>query len=387
MKLALMTLAAAGALAAAAALAQDSPNAPPPAPAVDPEAPVSAGEARETATALAAILEESYVFPDVARRYAETLRARAGAGDYDRLATAGALADRLSEDLRAVSPDNHLRIIPGRPGNGPMARVVRAPAGAAPPPGAQPRRMRMPAGPPIEEARQLAPGIAYIRFNLFPGDAETVAAARRFMAENAGAKAIVFDIRTHRGGGLAEMDAIFPYLFDKPTALVRMDTRTSVAHANPMAESATIRRVPTGEDVVRTEHFVTPDATEKRLFGARVFVLTSAFSGSAAEHFALALKRTRRATLIGETTAGAGNYGGFRPLGDKFSVFVPVGRTFDPDTGKGWEGTGVAPDVPVPADRALAEALARSGLDRAEADRIAAEVKPQGPMTRVVPRS
>jgi C-terminal processing protease CtpA/Prc len=240
----------------------------------------------------------------------------------------------------------------------------------------------------MEEARWLAPGIAYVRFNLFPGDPESVRAADRFMAEHVGAKTIIFDIRTHRGGGLAEMNAIFPYLFARPTTLVTMDTRASVDRAggNPIGDEPAMRRVPASDDVVRREHFVTPNPAEKRLFGARVYVLTSGFTGSAAEHFALALKRTHRATLVGETTGGAGNYGGMRPLGDKYSVFVPVGRTFDPDTGKGWEGTGVAPDVAVPAERALAEALARSGIAPAEADRLSAEVAPREPMTRIVPR-
>jgi C-terminal processing protease CtpA/Prc len=238
---------------------------------------------------------------------------------------------------------------------------------------------------PIEETRVLAPGIAYIRFGGFPGAPETVEAARRFMEENAGARTIIFDIRTHRGGGLAEMDAMFPYLFGKETALVRMDTRASVErqHGSPVAGVPTLKVLPAGDDVVGREHFVKPHASEKRLFGAKVFVLTSGATASAAEHFALSLKRTGRATLIGEPTGGAGHYGGVRPFaGDKWSVFVPVGRTYDPATGKGWEGDGVAPDVAVPAARALAEALVRSGLSPEEAERIAAEVKVEGPMER-----
>jgi C-terminal processing protease CtpA/Prc len=388
MKLGLKTLASAGLIASAAALAQDAGPAPAPAGAVDPAMPVAADEARAAATELAAILEESYVFPETGRKYAEALRAKAGAGGYDDAGTAGALAERLTADLRGVSPDNHLRVMAGRPGAGPMVRVMRAPAGGAPGAGPEPRRVRIAPGPPIEEARRLTPEIAYIRFNLFPGDEATVEAARKFMADHADAKTIIFDIRTHRGGGLGEMDAMLPYLFEKPTALVRMDTRASVAHrhGNPMGDMPSLRAVPTDEDVVRTEHFVTPHGEEKRLFGARVFVLTSSMSGSAAEHFALALKRTRRATLVGETTGGAGNYGGVRPIGEKFSAFIPVGRTFDPDTGKGWEGVGVAPDVAVPAEQALARALVLSGVESAEAERIAAEVKPQGPMRRPVPR-
>jgi hypothetical protein len=42
---------------------------------------------------------------------------------------------------------------------------------------------------------------------------------------------------------------------------------------------------------------------------------------------------------------------------------VPVGRTYDPATNLGWEGTGVSPDVAVPAEQALDEALRRAGVD------------------------
>jgi hypothetical protein len=380
------------AASAAAVMAQTGP-APSPVPAAasesNPDAVVAAAEARAVATQLAAQLETTYVFPDIARRYAESLRAKAGGGAYDEVGTRGALAERLTADLRAVSPDNHLRVLAGRPGPGgpgPRRVVVRAggdgSAGAA-----QPRPAPMARPEAVEQARWVAPGVAFVRLNLFPGSPEVVEAARKFMTDHSEAKTIIFDIRTHRGGGLAEMDAMFPYLFAKPTTLVTMDTRASVdrERGNP-AGDAMLRKVPTKEDVVRREHYVTPHASEKRLFGAKVFVLTSNFTGSAAEHFALSLKRTKRATLIGEATGGAGHYGGFQPVGEHFSVFIPVGRTFDPDTGKGWETVGVPPDIAVPAERALYEALVRSGVAPAEAERLSEELKPSGPMRRPQPR-
>jgi hypothetical protein len=394
MKLGTAMLFVAGALASTA-LAQTGPQPAPNAPqeaAPDPEAPLAAAEARKLAGELAGMLEEDYVFPDVAKRYAEGLRAKVAAGAYDGVGTAGAFAERVTADLRAIAPDNHLRVMLGQEGPGgpgPRRVVRRAPAGdAGARPSGEPRRVMMPRPQPIEKARWLAPGVAYIRFNMFPGSPEVVEAARKFMADHADAKTMIFDIRTHRGGGLAEMDAIFPYLFDKPTALVRMDTRASVEkrHGSPIAGVPSLREIPTDEDVVRREHHVVPGA-DKRLFDAKVYVLTSNFTGSAAEHFALSLKRTKRATLIGEATGGAGHYGGVRPLGDKFGVFIPVGRTFDPDTGKGWEAVGVAPDVEVPAEQALVEALVRSGVARAEAEKLSATVHPQGPMRRPVPRS
>jgi hypothetical protein len=376
-------LAVAALLTGAASLAQPAPIAPSIGAEAPADLPVTSGEARKTAIDLAAMIEDNYVFPDVARRYAAMLRANAASGAYDSIASGRALAARLPADLRQVSPDAHLRVTLGAPDR-PMRRaVVGAAAGTLAP------HPAMPAFPfkPIEEVRWLAPGIAYIRFNIFPGDPETVAAARQFMLDHADARVIIFDDRTHHGGGLAEMNAMFPYLFAKQTTLVTMDTRASVdGRRGPPDAHDHERRVPGPAGIVRREHYVDPSPDEKRLFKAKVFVLTSGATGSAAEHMTLALKHTHRATIVGEPTAGAGHYGGFEGIGDRFSVFIPVGRTFDPDTGKDWEGVGIEPDVAVPAEQALTEALVLSGLARAEAERISAEVKPTQPMTRRIPR-
>jgi C-terminal processing protease CtpA/Prc len=95
---------------------------------------------------------------------------------------------------------------------------------------------------------------------------------------------------------------------------------------------------------------------------AKIYLLVSRDTVSAGEHLALALKRTGRATLIGQTTRGAGNFGRPFKLPHNFSAFVPFGRTFDPASGQGWEGTGVRPDIEVPAEKALDEALRVAGL-------------------------
>jgi C-terminal processing protease CtpA/Prc len=65
--------------------------------------------------------------------------------------------------------------------------------------------------------------------------------------------------------------------------------------------------------------------------------------------------------LVGEATGGGAHFGGMAPMGTGCAAFIPVGRTFDPDTGESWEGTGVKPDVAVPADKALDEALKLAG--------------------------
>jgi len=67
-----------------------------------------------------------------------------------------------------------------------------------------------------------------------------------------------------------------------------------------------------------------------------------------------------------------GNYGGVVPVGYGYAAFIPVGRSFDPDTGEGWEGVGVKPDVEVPADKALDEALKLAGVAADSTEALAA---------------
>lgn len=328
---------------------------------------------RAIAERIAALLETNYLYPDTGRAYAATMRERAAAGAYDGLA-GRALADRLTLDLLAVRDDAHLRVRFGAPpmqpmpGGPPPARVAGPPMG---PLGARP--------PAIEQAGWIAPGIAFIRFNEFPPDPAVTDAVRAFLHAHANAKTLIFDLRTHRGGGPAQMDAIFPTLFATPVRLAALATREGVDAIGPGGPA--MRVVKGAPGFVTREHWAIP-AGATPLQKARVFVLTSAATGSAGEHFAAALKWTSRATLIGTATAGANHFGSIEPLGGGLTLFVPVGRTFNPADGKDWEGSGIAPDIAVPADQALAVALIHAGLADAEATAISARYRPSLPMER-----
>jgi hypothetical protein len=356
------------------ALAQSGPTA------TTSNAEAEAVDPRALAAKLGERLTSDFLYPEQGRRYAAMLSANAAAGKYDGLVGVD-LAQKLTADLQAVAPDGHLRV--QYKGEGGATVVIKRPAGeaGAPPPGAKPVIIRMTPPPPIESARWIAPGIAFVRFNLFPGGPEATDAARKFMAAHSGAKAIIFDVRTHMGGGLDEMDAIFPWLFAKPTRLASMAARKSVDEAgtNPLAGQASLRVVKGDPEFVTREHWAIPGKS-KRLFKAKVYVLTSGFSGSAAEHFALAFKHSGRGTLIGRATYGANHFGGDQTLLGDFTAFIPVGRSYDPVTGKDWEGTGVTPDIDVPAEDALVKALTLLGVPLTKATQLSAEVAPKGPM-------
>lgn len=327
--------------------------------------PLAEGEGRAIAEKLASELELNFVYPDWAERYSAMLRSNLAAGRYDQ-GTRIEVARRLTDDLQAVQKDGHLRVELRQPER-------QRGADRGPPPGAPPL---------IQSARELAPGIAYIRFTAFMGSDEEVAAVRKFMADNAKAKTIIFDLRNHHGGGLAEMDAIFPYLFAAKTPLVTLEMPRSTfdRHGSPFGEGATLEMVK-DDRFVRTTHFAIPNDTTS-LRDTKVYLLVSNVTGSAAEHFSLAFKSIGRATLIGEATAGANHFGGPNPLNENFAVWMPVGRTYDIKTGKDWEGSGIAPDIEVDPKQALVVALERAGLSHEDAVRLDAAEVPAEPVHR-----
>jgi hypothetical protein len=325
-------------------------------------------EARQATAALADQIEKDFVFPDVAKRYAAALRTKLAAGGYDGLTDADAFAKAVTADLQAVAPDGHLAMFP--------------PGGPRPQPASGSRQPGAAAYPPLmEQAGWIAPGIAYIRFNAFMGEPETLKAFRDFLDSHAGAKALIIDARTHRGGGLDEMDVLFPRIFDKPTVAMVMDTRASVAaQAGPLPFRSLVK-VDAPAEFFRAEHRVTPAMPASPWTQTRIYYLTSPRTASAAEHLASTFKGTKRATLIGQTTAGAGHYGGQAPLPGGYSAFIPFGRSYFPG-GEGWEGTGVKPDVEVAPERALVEALTREGVASAEAEKLSESHRPSGSMAR-----
>jgi C-terminal processing protease CtpA/Prc len=90
-----------------------------------------------------------------------------------------------------------------------------------------------------------------------------------------------------------------------------------------------------------------------------VYVLTSATTFSGGEALAWDLRHRRNAVLVGETTRGGAHpRRGFR-VHDHLEVTIPVARAVDPESGGNWEGTGVVPDVAVPATEARDTAYRR----------------------------
>uniref|UniRef100_A0AAV2LS29 Tail specific protease domain-containing protein n=1 Tax=Knipowitschia caucasica TaxID=637954 RepID=A0AAV2LS29_KNICA len=89
-----------------------------------------------------------------------------------------------------------------------------------------------------------------------------------------------------------------------------------------------------------------------------LIILTSKNTNGIAEDVAYCLKNLKRATIVGEKTAGGSVKIDKIKVGDTdFYVTVPTAKSINPITGSTWEVVGVSPDVEVNAEDALATAI------------------------------
>lgn len=274
-------------------------------------------------------LNDAYVFPEVAKKMEQSIRERVAKKEYDQITSAKQFATTLTNDLQAVSKDKHLRVrysyelIPER---GPRRE-----------PTAEEREQRQRdltwLNHGFTKVERLRGNIGYIEFLNFADEelgADTVAAAMNFVN---GTDALIIDMRQNGGGNPAMVALVCSYLFG-----------AEPVHLNDLY----------WREGNRTDEFWTrKEVPGKRYLNKDVYVLTSKGTFSGAEEFTYNLKNLKRATIIGETTGGGAHPGGFSRLSEHFGMFVPSGRAISPITKTNWEGTGVTPDVSVPADQAL----------------------------------
>ena len=275
-------------------------------------------------------LDEAYVFPEVAAQMARAVRDRQKRGEYDRVTAGEELAQMLTRHFREVSRDKHLRV---------SFNAAGFPNPTAPDAAQRERqRQRLLADNcGFERAERMDGNVGYLKFNFFADTRVCGDKASEVMSSLAGVDALVIDLRTNGGGQPAMVAHVSSYLFSGRT------------HLNDIWERRTNE----------TRRFHTnPDVPGRKIGdGVPVYVLTSRRTFSGAEEFSYNLKHLRRATIVGEQTGGGAHPVRPHRIDDRFVIGVPFARAINPVTGTNWEGTGVEPDVKVPAADALQVAL------------------------------
>jgi retinol-binding protein 3 len=277
-----------------------------------------------------AALNESYVFPETAKKMEETVRAHQKKGDYEAISDGDDFAKRLTDDFQGVSHDKHLHVM-----FSPAALPDMEAERADPKREAEERKEMERVNCGFQKAEILEGNIGYLKFDFFadPGICgPTVVAAMNFLANT---DAVIFDLRENGGGDPKMVAFISSYLFAERTHLNDLWTR---------------------KGDITDQYWTTAYVPGKRLDGKPAFVLTSSHTFSGGEEFTYNLKTLKRATIIGETTGGGAHPVRGHRITEHFGIGVPFARAINPITHTNWEGTGVEPDVKVSAGDALTTA-------------------------------
>jgi hypothetical protein len=297
----------------------------------------------EAIDTLVARLNDHYVFPDKAKQIEAVLRQRLQEGKYDGMTDGEQLAQQLTDDLRGVAHDLHMKVgfDPG---------LVPPDDAGGPPPASQAEwdkrtnfakrlivgvRLRL-MNFGVEKVDHLGPNIGYLQVSGFPPPflvAEKYGAAMDKLADTDG---LIVDLRDNGGGTPQAVALLVSYFVDQRTRLNDIWERDSGATMQQWTE----------------------DKLDGKRYGGKkpVVILAGPGTMSAGEDFTYTMQALKRATVIGERTWGGAHPSRPYRLGDHFFAVVPSRRSISPITHTNWEGVGVIPDVPATPDKALAVA-------------------------------
>jgi hypothetical protein len=318
--------------------------------ATDPGKKMGATERKSVIDTLIQKINTLYVYADLAKKMTAAIHSHLINHDYDTITDRATFAGRLTKDLYTISKDGHLgvdyTVVPAGPGN---------------------------QGAPSEaEVNQFRSDWANHNFNFkkvelldgnigllqldsfFPGEwiKDLAAGSMTFLAHS---DAIIIDLRKNHGFAPDGVQLIESYFFDEPVHLFDTFDRD----ARTMTQTWTLATVP-GPKLVHKD----------------LYILVSKNTFSAGEDFSYNMQSTGRAKIIGEVTGGGAHGTKLYKISTWFTAAIPFSYEVNQVTHTDWEGKGVQPDVPVPANQALltAQLMAIQSIIRkipAETERIA----------------
>jgi hypothetical protein len=279
---------------------------------------------------LSQLMNDYYVFPEVAQQTEAHLMKQWKAGHFDAFEDDEAFAAALTASVQSINQDKHMRI-----------RVN--PPYVAPP--NSPERMIEERLDRIERSRRgtygfsnvkiLEGNVGYLDLRGFAGLENAQATADAAMKLLARTDAIIFDLSKNGGGSPRMVQYLCSYFFDQKTHLNSLYWR---------------------EGDVTEEFWTLEEVGGAKMPEVPLFIITSERTFSAAEEFSYNMQTQQRATLVGQTTGGGANPGGTQQINENLSVFIPNGTAINPITHTNWEGVGVVPEVKTSVEEALDKA-------------------------------
>ncbi len=281
----------------------------------------------QTILHLSKLMNDFYVYPEVAKRTEKHLMTQLKKGHFKQFTNDEDFAAALTKSVQAINKDKHMRIRKNRPYTAPdntperkveerLDRINRSRSGNS----------------GVVTVEIMEGNVGYLDLRGFAGLENGKSMADAYMKLMSRTDAVIIDLSKNGGGSPAMVQYLCSYFFDQKLHLNSLYWRESD----------------------ETEEFWTLDKVDgTRMPDVPLFVITSNRTFSGAEEFSYNMQTQKRATLVGQTSGGGANPGGTMPLNENLSVFIPTGRAINPITKTSWEGTGVVPEVKTSVEETL----------------------------------
>lgn len=268
---------------------------------------------------LSQLMNEYYVFPEVAKLTEQHLKTQMQDGYFDQFKNNETFAAALTKSVQAINKDKHMRIRSNQPYmisetsqesmiDQHIARMDRS----------------REANAGFKTVKILEGNVGYLDLRGFAGMETGKDIADAYMKLMLRTDAIIIDLSKNGGGSPNMVQYLCSYFFNQKLLLNSLYWR----------EGNT------------TEEFWTLDSVGGlKMNDVPLFIMTSERTFSGAEEFSYNMQTQKRATLVGQTTGGGANPGRSMRINANLSVFIPTGKAINPVTKTNWEGVGVIPEV------------------------------------------
>ncbi len=306
---------------------------------------LSAGEINTLIEKITKLVDKRFVDIPAGKKVIAGITKNHKNGKYSDIKTDRDFIESINKDLYALSNDLHLRVssIGERTQNssGPRRVMRRQGTGAATNAGADAERLmgsRLFARPADGHflSRVLDGNIGYVKVNGVMPPLTGTKVKEDMETALLGVKntdAVIFDLRNAPGGVPETISLLSSYLYDE----------------KPQLQNTYHNRV-TGPNELYTRPAEVPFQ-----FGLKrpIYILINGGTASAAEAFTYHNQQHARATVVGQTSRGAGRLSAPRPISKTLYLLVPENRSEHPVSKTGFEQIGVKPDIKVEGEDSL----------------------------------
>ena len=297
------------------------------------------------------LIMQNYIHKEIGDTCARFLEKQIDSNAYSEITHPREFSDRVTTDLLSVHQDKHIRLQSVEPdenkleGENPLLVFFLH---------AQEERK---GDMGIREVKIFSGNIGYLDLRSFEPLELSQPRIINTLQLIQNTDAVIIDLRNNNGGNPATVQFLCSWFFSDSLTLNQIFWRRGNY----------------------TEYFrVIEDMGIPKRPQVPLFILCGGRTFSAAEEFAYNLQAQRRATIIGEQTAGGANPGYSFAINERFNIFIPTGESINPVTKSNWEGSGVRPDIAIQEQNVLSFAIEKAAraarIYREKTDDLAVEI-------------